>query len=43
MKALSFGGITQMTKHFRRDNGLQDINLNLTRQFVDQLASSLLL
>lgn len=38
-RKLSFGGTNQMTKHFRRDNGLQAINLNLTRQFVDQLAS----
>jgi hypothetical protein len=39
MRKLSFGGTNQMTKHFRRDNGLQDINLNLTRQFIDKLAS----
>jgi hypothetical protein len=36
-KKLSFGGTNQMTKHFKRDNKLQESNLILTRQFVDDL------
>ncbi|RZJ99316.1 MAG: hypothetical protein EOO43_26880, partial [Flavobacterium sp.] len=37
-KKLSFGGTNQMTKHFKRDNKVQEANFNLARKFVDELA-----
>lgn len=38
-KKLSFGGTNQMTKHFKRNNKIQESNLKLTRKFIDHLAN----
>ena len=37
-KKLSFGGTNQMTKHFKRDNRVQEANLIATKDFINSLA-----
>jgi len=37
-KKLSFGGTNQMTKHFVRDNRIQESNLSLTKEFLNEIA-----
>lgn len=36
-KKLSFGGTNQFTKHFKRDNQIQEANLKLTKEFINNL------
>lgn len=38
-RPLSFGGTNQLTKYFERKEEIQSANLELTKQFVDDLAS----
>lgn len=37
-KKLSFGGTNQMTKHFKRDNRIQEANFIATKDFINSLA-----
>ncbi len=36
-KKFSFGGTNQMTKHFKRDNRIHETNLNITKEFINNI------